>query len=160
MFVSAAIEKAAVSERGLCRAGLKREWLIGQQLNNLSKDNKDIPGTLPSSHACTVTHLLLRSLGDLSGRSVIMTLPPHLPMLCVVVHWSFIHESHPLQPVSPLCTMASGLAGSVQIGYACCVPAGFMFTGAALVSGAGGGNAGMLEGLVIEKLNGWDIEKR
>jgi hypothetical protein len=35
-----------------------------------------------------------------------------------------------------------------------------MFTGAALVSGAGGGNTGMLEGLVIEKLNGWDIEKR
>lgn len=60
--------------------GLKREWLIGQQLNSLSKDNKDIPG--------------------------------------------------------------------------------FMFTGAALVSGAGGGNGGMLEGLVIEKLNGWDIEKR
>lgn len=43
---------------------------------------------------------------------------------------------------------------------ACCAPAGFMFTGAALVSGAGGGNVGMLEGLVIEKLNGWDIEKR
>ncbi len=56
--------------------------------------------------------------------------------------------------------MASGLADSLQIGYACCAPAGFMFTGAALVSGAGGGNVGMLEGLVIEKLNGWDIEKR
>ena len=35
-----------------------------------------------------------------------------------------------------------------------------MFTGAALVSGAGDGKEGMLEGLVIEKLNGWDIEKR
>ena len=56
--------------------------------------------------------------------------------------------------------MASGMAGSLQIGYACCAHAGFMFTGAALVSGAGGGNIGMLEGLVIEKLNGWDIEKR
>ncbi len=81
-------------------------------------------------------------------------------MLCVLVHWSFIHERHPLQLVSPFCTMASGLADSLQIGYACCAPAGFMFTGAALVSGAGGGNVGMLEGLVIEKLNGWDIEKR
>ena len=40
------------------------------------------------------------------------------------------------------------------------VYAGFMFTGAAVVSGAGGGDTGMLEGLVIEKLNGWDIEKR
>ena len=40
------------------------------------------------------------------------------------------------------------------------VPAGFMFTGAALVSGAGDGEPGMLEGLIIEKLNGWDIEKR
>ncbi len=79
-------------------------------------------------------------------------------MLCVVFHWSFIHECHPL--VSPFYTMASGLAGSLQIVYACCAPAGFMFTGAALVSGAGGGNVGMLEGLVIEKLNGWDIEKR
>lgn len=38
--------------------------------------------------------------------------------------------------------------------------AGFMFTGAAVVSGAGDGNTGMLEGLIIEKLNGWDIEKR
>ena len=37
---------------------------------------------------------------------------------------------------------------------------GFMFTGAAVVSGAGDGKPGMLEGLVIEKLNGWDIEKR
>jgi len=37
---------------------------------------------------------------------------------------------------------------------------GFMFTGAAVVSGAGDGNTGMLEGLIIEKLNGWDIEKR
>lgn len=35
-----------------------------------------------------------------------------------------------------------------------------MFTGAAVVSGAGDGNTGMLEGLIIEKLNGWDIEKR
>ena len=35
-----------------------------------------------------------------------------------------------------------------------------MFTGAALVSGAGDGELGMLEGLIIEKLNGWDIEKR
>lgn len=35
-----------------------------------------------------------------------------------------------------------------------------MFTGAALVSGAGDGEVGMLEGLIIEKLNGWDIEKR
>lgn len=60
--------------------GLKREWLIGQQLNTLSKDGKDLPG--------------------------------------------------------------------------------FMFTGAALVSGGGGGESGMLEGLIIEKLNGWDIEKR
>ncbi|KAL3132344.1 hypothetical protein ABBQ32_008921 [Trebouxia sp. C0010 RCD-2024] len=60
--------------------GLKREWLIGQQLNSLSKDGKDLPG--------------------------------------------------------------------------------FMFTGAAVVSGAGDGNTGMLEGLIIEKLNGWDIEKR
>lgn len=40
------------------------------------------------------------------------------------------------------------------------VSAGFMFTGAALVSGAGDGEVGMLEGLIIEKLNGWDIEKR
>lgn len=56
--------------------------------------------------------------------------------------------------------MASGLAGSLQVCYACPAHAGFMFTGAALVSGAGGGNVGMLEGLVIEKLNGWDIEKR
>ena len=40
------------------------------------------------------------------------------------------------------------------------VCAGFMFTGAALVSGAGDGETGMLEGLIIEKLNGWDIEKR
>jgi len=52
--------------RGLCLAGLKREWLIGQQLNNLSKDNKDIPGTFLSSHACTVTCLLPRSLCDMS----------------------------------------------------------------------------------------------
>lgn len=42
----------------------------------------------------------------------------------------------------------------------CPVCAGFMFTGAALVSGAGDGETGMLEGLIIEKLNGWDIEKR
>lgn len=42
----------------------------------------------------------------------------------------------------------------------CAVSAGFMFTGAAVVSGAGDGNTGMLEGLIIEKLNGWDIEKR
>ncbi len=87
-------------------------------------------------------------------------MPIHLPMLCVIDHWSFIHERHPLQLVSSLRAIASGLAASLQIGYACCVPAGFMFTGAALVSGAGGGNVGMLEGLVIEKLNGWDIEKR
>lgn len=40
------------------------------------------------------------------------------------------------------------------------VSAGFMFTGAAVVSGAGDGDIGMLEGLIIEKLNGWDIEKR
>lgn len=60
--------------------GLKREWLLGHQLNTLSKDKKIVPG--------------------------------------------------------------------------------FMFTGAALVSGAGDGSQGMLEGLVIEKLNGWDIEKR
>ena len=39
-------------------------------------------------------------------------------------------------------------------------PAGLMFTGAAVISGGGGGNSGMLEGLIIEKLNGWDIEKR
>lgn len=38
--------------------------------------------------------------------------------------------------------------------------AGFMFTGAAVVSGGGNGESGMLEGLIIEKLNGWDIEKR
>lgn len=38
--------------------------------------------------------------------------------------------------------------------------AGLMFTGAAVISGGGGGNSGMLEGLIIEKLNGWDIEKR
>ena len=37
---------------------------------------------------------------------------------------------------------------------------GFMFTGAAVVSGGGNGESGMLEGLIIEKLNGWDIEKR
>lgn len=42
----------------------------------------------------------------------------------------------------------------------CLACAGFMFTGAALVSGAGDGKVGMLEGLIIEKLNGWDIEKR
>lgn len=35
-----------------------------------------------------------------------------------------------------------------------------MFTGAAVISGGGGGKSGMLEGLIIEKLNGWDIEKR
>lgn len=29
-----------------------------------------------------------------------------------------------------------------------------------MVSGAGDGDSGMLEGLIIEKLNGWDIEKR
>lgn len=28
----------------LGNAGLKREWLIGQQLNRLSKDGKDLPG--------------------------------------------------------------------------------------------------------------------
>ncbi len=88
-----------------------------------------------------------------------MTLPTHLPMLCVD-HWSVMLEHHFLQLVRSLDSMASGLAGSLQIRYACCAHAGFMFTGAALVSGAGGGNAGMLEGLVIEKLNGWDIEKR
>lgn len=42
----------------------------------------------------------------------------------------------------------------------CLLLTGFMFTGAALVSGGGGGESGMLEGLIIEKLNGWDIEKR
>ena len=89
-----------------------------------------------------------------------MTLPTHLPKLCVVVRWSAIRAHLFLQLVQILRTMASGLAGSVQIRYACCAHAGFMFTGAALVSGAGGGNGGMLEGLVIEKLNGWDIEKR
>ena len=89
-----------------------------------------------------------------------MTLPTHLPMLCVVVRWSAIRAPFFLQLVQILRTMASGLAGSVQIRYARCAHAGFMFTGAALVSGAGGGNVGMLEGLVIEKLNGWDIEKR
>lgn len=35
-----------------------------------------------------------------------------------------------------------------------------MFTGAAVISGGGNGNSGLLEGLIIEKLNGWDIEKR
>lgn len=47
--VTAVLVKSSISVEPcyccVCIAGLKREWLIGQQLNTLSEDETSIPGT-------------------------------------------------------------------------------------------------------------------
>ena len=116
--------------------GMQREWLIGQQLNTLKGEDGKLHG------ARCVERWMYGSAPQL-----------HLPVSCPLAacpgpcgHWRSLGA---YAAASSLLRWPA-LSLSVPV-----TRAGFMATGAAIIQ-----DDGMLVGLLIERVNGWPVEKR